>query len=117
MQNIVESIEFMKDANNTIIAANFPMREYFKRENNNSMLLGGSIQNDSNRFAELGIPIGLYLEPNRVINQIKSKQNSNSIMDDDMFEKLLNMVSTTKSCSGTKKCSIKKTEKTKKNRK
>jgi hypothetical protein len=102
--SFISEYKFIKDANNYVISAVFPMYQHLKKENNKRMILGGSIEKGTNRFDELGIPSGLYLEPTVFSNDnIKPKFNKFAIMDDQLFDKLLASVSTVKPYAGTRK--------------
>jgi len=114
--SLVSEYEFIKDANNDIVSAVFPMRQHLIKENNKRMILGGTIEGGTSRFDELGIPAGLYLEPTIFSHDVVlPKFNKFSIMDDQLFDKLLGSVSTVKPYSGTRKKYYKpKNSKTKK---
>ena len=108
MENIASSFiseyEFIKDANNDIVSAVFPMRQHLTKENNKRMILGGTIEGGTSRFDELGIPAGLYLEPSVLSHDnIGHKFNKFAIIDDNLFDKLLGSVSSVKPYSGTRK--------------
>jgi hypothetical protein len=115
MQKVIEPIisdyEFLKDANNDIISAVYPMREHLKKENTKRTLLGGSsiinIETGVSRFADLGIPVGLYLETN---NNLLHNDHRNlkrdipcPVIDNELFDKLLGSVSSVKSNQYTRK--------------
>lgn len=102
--SLVSEYDFIKDANNDIVSAVFPMRRHLTKENNKRMILGGTIEGGTSRFDELGIPAGLYLEPTIFSHDtVIPKFNKFSIMDDQLFDKLLGTVSTVKPYSGTRK--------------
>lgn len=106
MESSISNYDFIKNANNEIISAVYPMREHFKKDNNHRMFLGGSIETGLSRFDELGIPLGLYLEPKYFLlhnNEELKKHNNCSIIDDSIFDKLLESVSSVKTNSRTKK--------------
>jgi hypothetical protein len=118
MQKIIEPIltdyEFVKDTNNVIISAVYPMREHLKKENTKRTVLGGSplinIDTGMNRFSDLGIPAGLYLESNynvfRGDNLTQKKDVHCSVIGDDLFDKLLGSVSSIKTKASTRKNSL-----------
>jgi len=114
--SFISEYEFIKDANNDIISAVFPMQQYMKKENNKRMILGGTIENSTSRFDELGIPAGLYLEPSVFSHEPDGpKFNKFAILDDQLFDKLLGSVSSVKPYSGTRRKYYKpKNSKTKK---
>jgi hypothetical protein len=107
---IVNDYEFIKGGDNDIVGAVYPMKAHLKKENNKRLILGGSpiinINNGMSRFDELGIPVGLYLETHHCSNLIAVKgKNENaptSVIEDLMFDNLLNMVSSVKPYSGIK---------------
>jgi hypothetical protein len=111
MEKIVEPIisdyEFIKDVNNDIISAVYPMREHLKKENIKRTILGGSpvinIETGMSRFDNLGIPAGLYLEPNHYKILTDKRDIKCSVIDDNLFDKLLGSVSSIKPYSGTRK--------------
>lgn len=107
MESSISNYDFIKNANNEIISAVYPMREHFKKDNNHRMVLGGSIETGSSRFDELGIPVGLYLEPKYFSlhnnEQLKTKHNNCTTIDDSLFDKLLESVSSVKTNSRTKR--------------
>jgi len=111
MQNIsssyVSEYEFVSDLNNEIISAIYPMQKYLNNENNERMILGGSLEIGGNRFDELGIPAGLYLEPKhfsqKYFEPAKTKQMNCTVIDDQLFDKLLGSVSSVKPYSGTRR--------------
>jgi hypothetical protein len=114
--SLISEYEFIKDSNNDIVSAVFPLRKHLIKENNKRMNLGGTIEGGTSRFDELGIPAGLYLETT-VISQdtIGPKFNKFAVMDDQLFDKLLGSVSSVKPYSGTRKKYYKpKNSKTKK---
>jgi hypothetical protein len=104
--SLISEYECIKDANNDLLSLVFPMHQYLKKENNNKMVLGGSIETGTTRFNDLGIPAGLYLESNFIsIHQnepIKTNKN-NCVIDNDLFDKLLGSVSSVKPYSGTRR--------------
>jgi len=110
--------EFIKNNNNNIVSAVFPMREHLKNENNKRTILGGSvltIQTGMTRFDELGVPVGLYLEERQITMENNMKREpKNEIIDDVLFEKLLGMTSTIK---GKTNSSSKKNSQSSKNKK
>jgi hypothetical protein len=113
MENIASSFvseyEFIKDVNEDIISAVFPMHQHLKRENNKRMILGGSIETGMSRFDELGIPVGLYLEtPQFQLHNepTNSKHNKFAVMDNELFDKLLGKVSSVKPYSGTRRNNV-----------
>jgi hypothetical protein len=118
--SFISEYEFIKDANDDIISAVFPMHQHLKKENNKRMILGGSVETGESRFAELGIPAGLYLEPNcfsfNNVENINTNKSSNSMLiDEQLFDKLLGTVSSVKPYSGTRRKYYKpKNSKTKK---
>jgi len=108
MQNITSSYvseyEFISDLNNDVISAIYPMQKYLNNENNERMLLGGSLEIGGNRFDELGIPAGLYLEPKHFQQKYyEPKQMNCTVIDEQLFEKLLGSVSSVKPYSGTRR--------------
>jgi len=115
MQKVIEPIlsdyEFLKDTNNEIISAVYPMREHLKKENIKRTVLGGSplinIETGMNRFSDLGIPVGLYLESNYNLyrnDHVNQKRDVPcSVIEDDLFDKLLGSVSSIKSNPSTRK--------------
>ena len=62
--SFVSDYEFIKDANNDVVSAVYPMKHHLTKENNKRMILGGSIETGMTRFDNLGVPAGLYLENN-----------------------------------------------------
>jgi hypothetical protein len=102
--------EFIKGGDNNIVGAVYPMKAHLKKENDKRNILGGSpiinIDNGMSRFDELGIPVGLYLETHHCSNLTAAKgKNENaptSVIEDLMFDNLLNMVSSVKPHSSTK---------------
>jgi hypothetical protein len=110
--------EFIKNNNNNIVSAVFPMREHLKNENNKRTILGGSvltIQTGMTRFDELGVPVGLYLEEKHITIENNSKREpKNEVIDDALFEKLLGMASSVK---GKTNSSSKKNSQQNKNKK
>ena len=104
--SFVSDYEFIQDSNNKITGAIYPMKQHLVKENNKKMLLGGSIETGMTRFDNLGIPAGLYLE-NHVsfLNQTEtpSKNNKSGVIENELFDKLFNTVSTIKSHPGTRK--------------
>ena len=117
--SFISEYEFIKDVNDDIISAVFPMHQHLKKENNKRMILGGSIETGESRFAELGIPAGLYLEANYFSlhnnEPFKSCQNNSMLIDEQLFDKLLGSVSSVKPYSGTRRKYYKpKNSKTKK---
>jgi hypothetical protein len=118
MQKVIEPIltdyEFLKDTNNEIISAVYPMREHLKKENTKRTVLGGSplitIETGLNRFSDLGIPVGLYLESNYNLyrnDDLNQKRDIPcSVIEDDLFDKLLGSVSSIKSNPSTRKNSL-----------
>jgi hypothetical protein len=118
MQKVIEPIinnyEFIKDMNNDIVSAVYPMREHLKKENTKRTFLGGSpfieIETGMNRFENLGIPAGLYLESRSVSyhnmddnHKNMKKTNVCMVIEEDVFDKLLGSVSAVKPYSGTRK--------------
>jgi hypothetical protein len=102
--SLISEYEFIKNANNDIVSAVFPMHQYLKKENNKRMILGGSIEGGTSRFDELGIPAGLYLETTIISHDtVRPKLNKFEIIDDNLFDKLLGKVSSVKPYSGTRK--------------
>jgi hypothetical protein len=110
MQNIASSFvseyEFIKNVNNDIVSAIYPMREHINK-NNNLMFLGGSIETGNSRFDELGIPAGLYLESigHSLHNSepIRTRQITCTVIDDHMFDNLLGKVSSVKPYTGPRR--------------
>jgi hypothetical protein len=104
--SFVSDYEFIKDANNDIVSAAYPMKQHLIKENNKRMILGGSIDTGMTRFDDLGIPVGLYLENHfSSLNQseIQAKHYKFEVMGDELFDKLFHSVSTVKPHSTTKK--------------
>jgi hypothetical protein len=110
IEPVIQDYEFIKDINSDIISAVYPMQEYLKKESFKRTILGGSpmlhIETGTNRFAELGVPAGLYLESNQFSfhNTDTNKKETNcSVIDETLFDKLLGSVSSVKPYSGTRK--------------
>jgi len=115
--SFVSDYEFIKDANNDVVSAAYPMKQHLIKENNKRMILGGSIETGMTRFDDLGIPVGLYLENNfSSLNhsEIQAKHYKFEVMVDELFDKLFHSVSTVKTHSGTRKSTDTKNNKTKK---
>uniref|UniRef100_A0A6C0JHZ1 Uncharacterized protein n=1 Tax=viral metagenome TaxID=1070528 RepID=A0A6C0JHZ1_9ZZZZ len=96
----ISDYEFIKNSNNKITSAVYPMREHLKNENHKRAILGGSslvIETGMTRFDELGVPVGLYLEEKHItIENNTKRETKNEIIDDVLFEKLLGMASSVK---------------------
>jgi len=107
---IANDYEFIKGGDNSIIGAVYPMKAHLKKENDKRVILGGSpiinIDTGLSRFDELGIPVGLYLETNHCSKmnaaQGKSANAPTLVIEDLMFDNLLNKVSSVKPYSGIK---------------
>jgi hypothetical protein len=125
MQKVIEPIitdyEFIKDLNSDIVSAVYPMRQHLKKENMKRTILGGSpmihIETGMSRFDDLGVPAGLYLEPNQLqYHDHKKEHTACLVIDEIVFDKLLGSVSSVKPYSGTRKKYPNKKSQTKKNK-
>jgi hypothetical protein len=85
-----------KKKDDKIISGIFPFKEMFKNYSKKTNILGGSkneIEGQGSRFDGLGVPLGLYLSNNDVIfNQHLKIKNNDEVLDNDIFDKLINNI-------------------------
>lgn len=85
--------------NSELMKYGMPIMESLSNENSNTKQTGGKV---SERFKDLAIPVGLLLMNQKPIHHY-SQSNSDEIIDDTLYNKLLSLASDVKDKNANKK--------------
>lgn len=81
-----------------LVGANYPLKETLKTYLKKKEFLGGDkLEMEGSRFDGLGVPLGLYLSNNHIHTFNYKVNNENKIIDDNIFNKLLDNIQVNKS--------------------